>query len=179
MITNSSPLIIFGKLNRLELLEKVFGQIEIAESVFDECVKKGKESNKGEVFLIDEHIQKGMIKIKKLNDLAQKKSSFLRESYPKLDKGESDTIALALQKKEKNVLIDEKIARKIALLYGVYPIGVLGVLLLSYKKNLIDENEINQIIEKLVLEGFRVGAEVIDQFWKMLDILKEEKGRIK
>jgi len=177
MISNSSPLIIFGKLNKIDMLNKIFGQIEIAESVYAEVVKKGIELNKSEAFLIEDYIKKGIIKIKKINETSQKKSYFLRESYPKLHQGESDTIALVLQEKEKNVLIDEKIARKAAELYDISAIGVLGVLFLAYRKKLASEKEIREIIEKLILENFRVGAEVINEFWKMFEILKREGNK--
>jgi predicted nucleic acid-binding protein len=172
MISNSSPLIAFGKVNRLELLLKMFGKIEITESVYDEVVKKGKEFNKSEAFLIEEYIQKGHIKIMKLIGEYERKSSFLIESNLALDKGECDTLALALQEKKKNVLMDEKIARKVARLYEISPIGVLGILLLCYRKNFVSEKEIREIVEKLVMGDFRFGAEVIHEFWRMLERVK-------
>lgn len=177
MISNSSPLIVFGKLNKLDLLLNLFKTIDIAESVYEEVVKKGRDFKKSEAYLIEEYIKKGLIKIKKLNEESQNKSSFLRESHSKLDKGESDTIALTLQEKEKKVIIDEKIARKIAEIYDISPIGVLGILLLSYNKNLINESELRSIIEELILENFRVGAEVIHEFWKMFERLKKNRNK--
>ncbi|MEK6892887.1 MAG: DUF3368 domain-containing protein [Nanoarchaeota archaeon] len=175
MISNSSPLILFGKLNKLDLLKKVFGQIEIAKSVYEEVIEKGIAAKKIESFIIKEWVEKGFILVRELNVSEQEKSCFLRRAYPKLDAGEADTIALAMQKNERSILIDEKAARKIAELYGILPIGTLGVLLLAYQKKIVNESVLKEIIDKLILSDFRVGAEVINEFWKMLSSLKSSK----
>lgn len=177
MISNSSPLILFGKLNKLDLLKKTLGQIEITKSVYEEVVEKGMAAKKPESFIIKEWVEKGFILVRELNAAEQKKSYFLRKAYSKLDAGEVGTIALAMQKNEKNILIDEKAARKIAELYGILPIGTLGVLLLAYKKDIVNESMLKEIVNKLILSDFRVGAEVINDFWEMLSSLKSKKNK--
>ena len=172
MISDASPLIIFGKINRLELLIKLFGQIEIVESVYDEVVRKGKELNKPEALTIEEKIKEGKIVIAKLDKSGKEKSAFLMRAYSKLDNGEADTIILALQKKQKKLLIDERIARKVAEIQGLLPIGSLGIILLAYEKKLINEEDTKQIIDILISGNFRVGAEVISEFWRIFNRIK-------
>lgn len=174
MISNASPLIFFGKLNKLELLIKLFDKIEIAESVYQEVVEQGE--NKHEVESIKEFINRRMIIIEKLDNKSKEQSDFIKKGF-RLQQGEADTIALALQKSTKKTLIDEKPARKAAELYGLLPIGTLGVILLAYKKEIITENELNNIIEKLINDNFRIGAEVLNEFWKLFDMVKKKKRK--
>ncbi len=45
IISNSSPLIVFSKINRLSLLQEIFGEVYIPKAVFEEVTrgKKGEE----------------------------------------------------------------------------------------------------------------------------------------
>ena len=92
--------------------------------------------------------------------------------YSKLDNGEADTIILTLQKKQKKLLIDERIARKVAEIQGLLPIGSLGIILLAYEKKLINDEDTKQIIDILISGNFRVGAEVISEFWRIFNRIK-------
>lgn len=174
MIINSSPLIIFGKLNKLELLSRVFNSIEISERVYDEAVEKGMKINASEAFLIKEYIKKEKIKIKKLNKIWKNKAKFFGKIYAQLDEGEAETISLALQEKEKPIIMDEKIARKVAELNGLSPIGSLGVLLIAFRKKIINEKEIKEIVRNISLSDFRLGVDVLEEFWTLFDRLKKE-----
>lgn len=176
MISNASPLIVFGKLNKLDLLISLFKNLEITESVYKETVENGIKLNKPEAFIIKKYIEKKIILIKKLNKESNKKSYFLRETYYDIDVGEADTIALALKSKEKELLIDEKLARKVAELHGFFPIGSLGIILLAYKKNILNENESKKIVNIIISGNFRVGAEVLNEFWILFNKLKKAKG---
>lgn len=175
MISNSSVLIIFGRLNKIELLKSIFDKIEITESVYDEVVENGIRSNKPEAFIIKDCANKGLISVEKLNEESKNKSSFLRGAYSGLDIGESDTIALAMQKGQKKALIDEKRARKVAELYGILPIGSLGAILLAYKSHVINENEARNLVDKMITNNFRIGADVFSEFWVLFDRIKRHK----
>ena len=74
MISNSSPLIIFGKINRLDLLFKVYKKIEIVPAVFEEVVVQGEKINAPEALLINNFAEKKLITIKALDLHWQKKS---------------------------------------------------------------------------------------------------------
>jgi len=175
MISNSSPLIIFGKLNKLDLLKKAFGKITISESVYDEVIKKGIEINAPESFLIKDHITRKNIEIKTLDKKWKEKAVFLEKAYNPLDYGESETICLALQQKEKIILIDEKIARKVAKIYGLDSIGSLGVLLLAFKKGFLEEKEIINIINEILSTNFRISGNLIQNFWEQFNEFKRRE----
>jgi len=173
MISNASPLIYLGKLNKLDLLIKLFDKIEITSSVYEEVICED-DTNKPEVEIIKGFINRKLIIVNKLEDKTKEQSNFIRKSF-KIHTGESDTIALAIQGNSKRVLIDEKYARKAAELHGLFPIGTLGVVLLAYKKEIILEKEVKHIMDELISGNFRMGAEVLNEFWKLFDLLKKDR----
>lgn len=175
MISNASPLIIFGKLNKLNLLKIVLKKIIIPPFVYKEVVEKGMVLNSPEAFLVKDFIDKKEIEIKELSSHWQKEADFFKKVYSQLDFGEAETIALALQESQKAVLIDERTARKVAGLHGLKPIGSLRVLLSAFRKNLIDESEIKDILSKMTATEFRLSGELINKFWSLFEKLKEKK----
>lgn|SRR3989338_98955 len=172
MISNASPLIYLGKLNKLDLMIKLFNKIEITHSVYEEIVCR-EDDYKPEVEIIKDFVDKKLIIIEKLDEKMNEQSNFIKNSF-KLHTGESDTIALALQKRKKKVIIDEKYARRTAELHGLFPIGTLGVILLAYKRKIILEYDVKNIVEGLVLGSFRTGADVLNEFWKLFDLIKND-----
>jgi predicted nucleic acid-binding protein len=175
MISNSSPLIIFGKINKIDLLIKIFKKIKISAAVFEEVVIKGKEKNFSEAFLIEDCINKGLIEVKKLGELYLKKADFFYKSNKIIDYGEAETICLTLQEKEEFALIDEKTARKIAKLYGINSLGSLGILIIAFKKKLLNEKEIKEILDKILNTNFRISWKLLQDFWDEIEKIKKEK----
>ena len=173
MIINSSPLIIFSKLNRLDLLKKVFNDIIISEGVYKEVVENGLKLNMSDAGLVKHFVEKNLFTVKRLEEKWKNKVEFLVKIYTQLDIGEAETIALALQEKEKILLIDEIAAREVAKLYGLKPYGSLKVLLLAYKNKLLTEKDIKFLLTEMSTHKFRVSAEIINKFWMLFDKLKK------
>lgn len=171
MIVNASPLIIFGKLNRIGILKALYKTIEISSEVYQEVVLKGIEKNSTEAFVIKELIGNKEIKVVNLS----KKFSALADKIKlvhSLDIGEAETIALALQLKNKEVIIDEISARESAKAFGIKPIGSLRVLLTAYKKDLINEEEIHDTIQEMEDSKYRFSPKVLMEFWKLFGKVK-------
>ena len=172
MILNSSPLIIFSKLNKLDLLKKLFDNLEIPMAVYKEVVEKGISINAPNAFLIKDFIDKKIIQVKILRKESEKKAQFLTKIYSQLDIGEAEAIALALERKEDYLIIDDKVATKIARLYKLKPIGSLRVLLIAFKKKLISEQEIKLLIIEMCSKEFRLSSDIINKFWTLFEKIK-------
>ena len=170
MIINASPLIIFGKLNKLNILIRLFKRVEISHEVYNEVVVKGGELR--DALIVKEHIKKGHIEVIKLDDEHYKLAEKIQLIFS-IDLGEAETIALALQLKYKDAIIDEISAREAAKSLNVRPIGTLGALLMAFKRKIVSENEIENIIKDIMESKYRVGADVIIEFWSKLKELKE------
>ncbi len=173
MISNSTPLIIFSKLNKLDLLLKIFKILIIPNAVYLEVVENGMKNNFPDSFLIKDLIDKKEIIVKNLDQKWQNKSEFLRKTY-QLGKGEAEAIALVLQEKENYLLIDDETAKKIAKLHEIKSVGSLKVLLIAFKSKLLTEDEVKEILTKMIKKNFRVSSEVINKFWILLDELKKK-----
>ena len=173
MITDSSLLIYLAKMNKLEILEKLYGPIYITEEIYNETVKEGLLIDALDAKIILEAKEKGMIKIISLNKEHLELSKKLRNIY-KLGYGESDAIALALQEKKKEVLIDDGGGRKVCKMYNLQPKGTLGVILESYKRNILNEQEVKEIIKELIKSKFWIGGQLINEFWNIFEKIKKK-----
>ena len=173
MIVNATPLIIFGKIGKLQLLKDVFTKIIISPEVYKEVVQKGIEIKAPDAYLVKEFVDMGEIKVKKLNNEGKKSFDKIKRIYKQLDEGESSTIALVLQEEASEVLMDEDIGRKIVRLYGIKARGSLRVLILGYREGLLDEEQVKEILRLMMRANFRVSAEVIARFWELFERVNE------
>ena len=58
MIIDSSSLIIFAKINKLELLEKLYGKLEITKEIYKETVDDGILINASDAKIIKDFFEK-------------------------------------------------------------------------------------------------------------------------
>ncbi len=163
IISNASPLIYLSKLGRLGLLKKLFTSILIPEEVCKEILK-GKEEKFADALVIEEAIKKGWIKIKSVE-----KDKELEKFVPELDLGEVALISLAKKLKPSLVLVDDASARAIAESFGFNVKGTLYVILIAYRKSLINKKEALELINKLLLFGFRISQELYIQLIEELE----------
>ncbi|MGM0577132.1 MAG: DUF3368 domain-containing protein [Myxococcota bacterium] len=82
-----------------------------------------------------------------------------------LDPGETEAIALAVERKADVLLVDERRARRAATRLGQRVLGVLGVLLQAKRRGLVEE--LRPILHDLTEEaGFRIGPELVARVLK-------------
>ncbi len=174
MIIDSSSLIILAKLNRLDLLSKLYKDIQITKGIYEETVEEGIKINAPDAKLIEKAVETKKIRIIELNLKYFKFSEELRNTFSQLGKGEADAISLALQQSQEKIIMDEKFGRQVCKLYKIKPMGTLRVILGAYEKNLIRRNELNEIIKEMIESKFRIGADVITEFWDIFEKLKRK-----
>ncbi len=168
MIINASPLIIFGKLNRIGILKKIYGNIEITKGVYQEVVTEGIKKKSRDALIVKEHVDKKSINVLSLTDKFVDKAKKIQIIY-NIDIGEAETIALALQLNKKEAIIDEIAAREAAKAVEIKPIGSLRVLLIAYKQGLIKQSEIKEIINEMENSKYRFSPKVLIEFWGLFD----------
>jgi predicted nucleic acid-binding protein len=150
IISDSTTLIILFDLNRLDLLENIFPKVYIPQKVYDEISFK-----------------KDFIIPKFMTILQVQKNKQLEELKILLDDGESEAIALAIEKKLP-LIIDEKKGRKIAQNLNIKIIGLLGILYLNIKKEFISINEAKSFLTIAKNNGYRISNRLIDEMFKSL-----------
>lgn len=164
MIADSSVLILFARAGRLDLLRRTFRHVEMPAAVRAECI----DAAPG---LPDALVLKAAVGERWLRSVpvAPRRVSAVSRRYPNLGLGEAAVLALALQRAERAVLLDEAPARRVALLEGIEPVGSLGVLALAHRRGqLRTKRAVGDAVQELLSAGLWVAPEVLEAFWKSL-----------
>jgi len=157
IVANCSPLIIFGKQGRLDLLKCCFRQVRIPSAVYDEIMKK---SESPEARAIEKARTEGWLRIEPVSV-----STFLETT--KIGKGEKEAITLA-QKQECMLLVDDDGAKSYASLLGVEAHGSLFVLFYSVKKKHCTRQEVQQLLEAMLKNGMYLSTITYARFLELL-----------
>ena len=138
VVSDTTPILSFIKLDRLDVLEKIYKKIIIPKAVYQE-LEEGK--NKYYIDILDNN----WIKILKIRN-----KNLIRELEKNLDRGEAEAIALSIEISADLLLLDEKIGRKIAKEKGLKISGTIGILIKAKKMGILKEVKplINELIEK-------------------------------
>ncbi|HEY9744346.1 MAG TPA: DUF3368 domain-containing protein [Coleofasciculaceae cyanobacterium] len=128
VVCNATPLINFAVINRLDVLQAIFGQILIPQAVYDETTGLGFPGSQA----VLQAIASGWLQVRPVSTMAS-------AIPPELDDGEREAIALALETGEQRILLDEREARQIAQSLGLQVIGTLGILLLAKNQQIIPQ----------------------------------------
>ncbi len=129
VVINSSPLITLSLIGHMELLLKLYDEVIVPRSVYNEVVVKGKGKAGSKELACVDHFTVFEIENKALKDTVMLE----------LDEGEAEVITVAKEKGIHNVIIDEFAGRQYASLLGLNVIGTLGMLLIGKKLGFIDE----------------------------------------
>jgi len=146
VISDTSTLILFQKIDEFNLLQKVYSELITTPEIADEFGEKLPE----------------WIKIQTVSD--KKYQNFLETQ---VDYGEASAIALATEYDDVLLLLDDLKARKLATRLKFRITGTLGVIHKAKQMSVIDK--VKPLIDKLLLTDFRVADNVIEEILKLND----------
>jgi uncharacterized protein len=139
IVSNSSPLVCYAKIGRLDLLRVLFEHVVIPPAVYTEVVVRGANRPGAADVANAAWIQ--------TQALAQ---PHLVESIGgHLDRGEAEAIALALEIHQRDLLIDDDDGRMVAKRQGLSVIGSVGVLLVARSAGLLTSNDVRVLLDAL------------------------------
>ena len=144
VISDTSTLILFQKIDEFNLLHKVYGELYTTPEIAEEFGEK----------LPD------WIKIQAVSD---KKYQGLLETQ--VDIGEASAIALASEFQDVLLVLDDLKARKLATRLKYKITGTLGVI--QRAKQLAYIDKVKPLIDKLLLTDFRVAENIIEEILKI------------
>lgn len=151
IIADAGPLIAFAGIDHLAVLYRLFSQVCITESVKRECQAKPCR----DAAAIATAIRAGWLVVKTVADTASPAPNALGP-------GETDSIQLALQSPESSLLIvDDRLARRRALEYGLKIVGTVRLLDLAEKRGLITSAE--QLVRDMRERGYRIAPKLLLQ----------------
>ena len=142
---------------------KVFyGKILITPAVWKEVVEEGGERPGARE--IKEAHGSGWIGV-----IAPGNKSVVRLLERELHKGESETIALAIERHAEVIFLDESEARRVADVYGLCKTGVIGILIRAKLDGKVAS--LREELDRLRSEaGFWIGDEI---YWRALNTVAE------
>ena len=134
VVADTTPIITLMKLQRLDLLEKLFDTVLVPNAVFEELVSN---SN----YLIEAQMVFECPFLKRL-EVSDRQSIKILRKVVGLDAGESEAIALAEEKHANLLIIDERKGRRVAKQMELKIIGTIGILLQAYDCKILSQEEI-------------------------------------
>jgi len=157
VVSNTSPISNLAAIGQLSLLQQVYGSITIPQAVADEIAKVATVYTQAASIP-----NQSWIAIQTVNDT----TTIERLRGEKLDAGESEAIALALELDAELLLIDEQLGRRIAVNEGLNITGLVGVLLEAKNRKLI--SKIKPIIDALMIQArFRISSQLYAEILRL------------
>lgn len=109
IISNTSPISNLAQVGQLALLQEIYSQIQIPTAVYDELTDEGAGDVVATAVKTSTWIQ----------TQAVANRAIVTSLQDKLNNGEAETIALAIELKADELLIDERLGRREAIRLGV------------------------------------------------------------
>ena len=155
VVADSSPLISFSILKRLDLLTLIFSEVHVPDAVVGEISVSGKPHFKDlYTFANDKRRSVGNADAVKL-------------LTNEVDLGEAEVIILALELGIADVLIDDAKGRSTAQARGLHPIGTIGVLLQAKKQGHVAE--VMPYLKQLISNKIRIGKSLYQKALELAD----------
>jgi predicted nucleic acid-binding protein len=144
---DASPLIALAKMERLGLLQAVYGEVTVAPTVKIEVLDQGKEIAAPGIEQVEDALQTGWLQVARLT---RGERNLLRKivATSRLDQGEAESIAVA-RSRGLLVMLDDKEARAHAELLRVEYVGTAGFLLEAFLKRHLTMTGLEQAVQDL------------------------------
>jgi predicted nucleic acid-binding protein len=151
IVSDATAPIVLINIDRFELFKMMFSNIIFTQEVYEEVTVKPSAKK-----FIDAQIESGFLSIEHYQDTQTfKEINFI------LDRGESASITLAIERKLP-LIIDEKKGRKFAESCGVEIIGLVGILKFLYVNERLSKKEVLEIVESLNQSDFRINKKLLN-----------------
>lgn len=161
VISDTTPIVSLIKISRIDLLEKLFGEVCIPEAVFRELTTNTVFESEAEIVKNSPFLKTTPVKNRKSLEILQAASG--------LDDGESEAIILADELKSDILVIDERKGRKVAQKLGITITGTIGILIQAHDEKIISTEDIKIYLEQLKNSSIRLSESLIQEALSMLE----------
>lgn len=167
VVLNASPLIYLGKKRKTSLLRLVFKKVLVPVEVEEEIMKL---YDSPEAVQLRDAVEEGWIEVKQPSENRKKQIARL---FGEIDEGEAAVIALTLEGRGENVVIDDAEARVAAEYFELKVHGTLYIILEAYRRNIFKSKaEVINMVNNMLRKGFYISSEVYARFLFLLDKLR-------
>lgn len=149
VVSDTTPLISLLKINRIDLMEKLFGAVMIPTAVFDELT-----ADKRFQLEANQITQTKFIVVKPVTN--PESASVLKRATG-LDQGESEAIVLTDELKADLLLMDEAKGRNVSTQMGLKIMGTICILMAAYEEHELTSDEVRECVDGLQRAGRHIG----------------------
>ena len=178
VIADAGPLIALARIERLDLLPGLFGQVTITTQIANELLGGGSfpDSPLLTAALFQPWLATIDLKDLLANDLVERCSEWM--NLYQIDLGEASAMVLAKLRQTQGsaplLVIDDHRGRSAAQHAGLAVIGTTGLLLLAKKLNLV--SEVRPLLQALRNSGYFLSARLIEAALRQAQELDENRG---
>lgn len=149
VVSNTSPLSNLAKVEQLSLMPQVFGRILIPCAVHEELL----DPRAGDIVIT------AVRSADWLDIQSVQNQRLVNDLRTRVNVGEAEAIALAIEMKAARLIIDERLGRQTTREFGVKITGVLGILLLAKRQKII--TQVQPIMDSLMQQAnFRISSQL-------------------
>ena len=156
VVSDTSPINNLAAINRLNLLQQLYGTMTIPQAVYRELTESDLPvAGAIEVQTFD------WIQVRQVNN-----NGVVIALQNELDFGEAEAIALALETQAEQLLIDERLGRIVAARLNLRYTGILGILIEAKSQELIPE--VKPLLDALINQaGFWIAQSLYDRVLRL------------
>lgn len=152
VVSDTSPILNLSAIGRLDLLRSLYQELVIPPAVAIELQRNALDHSTLEWLLLREPMDGELVNRLEL----------------RLDPGESEAIAIAVELGADRILIDERRARRVAWEFNLQPVGLLGILAEAKQDGLLQECK--PVLDEMIqIAGFWIGERLYNQFLAAVD----------
>ncbi|WPD20922.1 MAG: DUF3368 domain-containing protein [Candidatus Electrothrix scaldis] len=138
IVSNATPIISLSSINRIDILQQIFGKVVVSQAVYNEVKAKRRYGY--------DDIDSPFIEVTSIQGVAYRDLLLSQ-----LDVGEAETIILAKEIHADFVIIDENIGYRIAKNSNLQVIRTLSILLKAKEKGVIPA--IKPLLDEMIAKG--------------------------
>lgn len=156
VVSDATPIISFLKINRLDILGKLFGEVLLPEAVYEELTLNQ--------FFLEEAEQVKSCEFFKRVSVSNNNAVGMLMRITGLDLGESEAIIYSDENKSDLLIVDEVRARRVATSMKLRITGTIGVLIAANENGLLNKDEALTCAEILRLSKRHISETLLNSF---------------
>jgi predicted nucleic acid-binding protein len=145
VVTDSGPLIALAKIGAIGILQDTYGTVLMPTAVYEEVVLNARAHLRADALKIRATVQQGHLAVVEVTDADLPHDVAVAQ----LDRGEKQTIHLALRERAGLLLIDDSHARNDARRRGLIVHGTLGAIVAAVRAKALDAADAELLVRSI------------------------------
>ena len=154
VVSDATPIISFLKINRLDILNKLFGEVLLPEAVYEELTSNSAFQEEAERVNACEFFKMVSVGNSETVDMLMRVTG--------LDLGESEAIVYSDENKSDLLIVDEVRARHVAASMKLRITGTIGILTAANENGLLNKDEAIECVKILRMSNRHISETLLN-----------------